>query len=691
MEDLGNLVKSYPDSPNTARAYFLLGETYLAVERYSDAAQAFTEYLSRHPGILDAFVQEQRGDAFNSATNYSEAISAYQAALAAPHIGDDTAIQIKIAQAYANSGDTNSALGIYDSIVSASSNDYVKAQMDLLSGQIFLSLGQADQAYQRFGHAVDNYPQSYDSYSALVALVNAGVAVDDLNRGLVDYYAGQYGYALDALKRYITANPKNDGTAVYYHAMTLLKLGNYQEAVDELTNFITNFPDNKNWQSAWGQKADTQWSELNQYSEAAQTLLDYAKAYPDTMFAPQAVFSAGRIYERDGRLDDAARVWESIADTYPGSDLVPQALFLAGIAHFRNLNNDQALITFQRDLILSTATEDQARASFWVGKTHQALGKSDSAQAAWQQAASLDPTGYYSLRAQDMLFNRPPFSPSTVSNLKVDLAAERTEAEAWLRVTFNLPANTDLSTPGALLSDARLVRGTEFWSLGLQDEARLEFEDLRTAVQDNPADTYRLANYMLGLGLYRPAIFAARQVLTLAGEITQSQTLAAPRYFNHLRYGFYYQDIIAPAAEQSGFSLLFLYSVVRQESLFEGFVRSDAGARGLMQIIPSTGQEIANNFGWPPDFKPDDLYRPIVSINLGANYLMVNRNRLSGDLYATLAAYNAGAVSEEAWRNLSGPDPDLFLEIIRFLETSDYIRSIYENYNMYRLLYTIAP
>jgi soluble lytic murein transglycosylase len=180
-------------------------------------------------------------------------------------------------------------------------------------------------------------------------------------------------------------------------------------------------------------------------------------------------------------------------------------------------------------------------------------------------------------------------------------------------------------------------------------------------------------------------------VLTLAGEITQSQTLAAPRYFNHVRYGLYYSDIILPAAKQSGFNPLFLYAVVRQESLFEGFVHSTAGARGLMQIIPTTGQEIASNLGWPSGFTPDDLYRPMVSIVLGTNYLMINRNRLNGDLYATLAAYNAGATSEEIWRSLSGGDPDLFLEIIRFPETTNYIRSIIENYSMYKLLYGVSP
>ncbi len=116
-------------------------------------------------------------------------------------------------------------------------------------------------------------------------------------------------------------------------------------------------------------------------------------------------------------------------------------------------------------------------------------------------------------------------------------------------MSFNLPADTDLSAPGALLSDPRLIRGTELWNLGLEDEARLEFEDLRTAIEQNPADSYRLANYLLSLGLYRPAINAIRQVLTLAGMNTQAQTLAAPAYFNNVRYGLYYQDLVIPACE----------------------------------------------------------------------------------------------------------------------------------------------
>ena len=44
--------------------------------------------------------------------------------------------------------------------------------------------------------------------------------------------------------------------------------------------------------------------------------------------------------------------------------------------------------------------------------------------------------------------------------------------------------------------------------------------------------------------------------------------------------------------------------MIRQESLFEGFVRSSAGATGLMQIIPATGEGIAADLGWPEATPP---------------------------------------------------------------------------------------
>jgi soluble lytic murein transglycosylase len=127
---------------------------------------------------------------------------------------------------------------------------------------------------------------------------------------------------------------------------------------------------------------------------------------------------------------------------------------------------------------------------------------------------------------------------------------------------------------------------------------------------------------------------------------------------------------------------------MRQESTYEGFIRSGAGARGLMQIMPATGAQIAENLGWPDNYTVDDLDRPQVSIVFGASYLRQQRNLFEGDIFATLAAYNGGPGNTLAWKELTPiDDPDLFLEIVRIEETRNYIRLINEIHYIYGWLY----
>jgi soluble lytic murein transglycosylase len=689
LEPLRLLVSLYPNAHQTAWAYFLLGETYGSLQRSSEAVDSYRSYLSLRPGKIESFAQEKLGDSLSASEDYAGALSAYQAAAQAPHLGDDLAIYKKIAKMYIAQGSSQQALEIYDQISQNSSNDYVKAQMDLLSGQTYLARGETNLAYERFQHAVQNYPLSYDSYSALVALVEAGIPVSDLDRGLVDYYAGQYGLALSALDRYLQApNPDDDGTVHHFRALTLRELGMIPEAIAAWDTLIKQYPNNRYWTTAWDEKAYTQWAYLEDYGSAAQTWLDFVKTAPQSPSAPEYLFSAARTLERASRLEEAATVWERIANEYSSSENVVDALHFAGISRYRLGDYDGAITDFQRTLLLANMPEDQARANFWIGKAQMAKNDLPAAASAYQTAQNLDPTGYYSERARDIITGHNPFEEPKGYSFGVNLPAERKEADAWMRVNFNLPPETNLTDLGILAQDGRFIRGTEFWELGLYNESREEFIDLREAVADNPADSYRLGNYLLDLGLYRQAIYAIRQVLTLAGLDNHSESLNVPNYFSHVRYGLYYPDIIIPAAKNLGFDPLFLYSLVRQESLFEGFVRSSAGARGLMQIVPSTGDSIVQSMNYPPNYKSDDLYRPLINVNLGSYYLDTNRNSLDGDLYAALAAYNAGPGNAVIWKQLTNGDPDLFVEVVRFAETRDYIKSIYEIYTIYKVLYS---
>lgn len=106
-----------------------------------------------------------------------------------------------------------------------------------------------------------------------------------------------------------------------------------------------------------------------------------------------------------------------------------------------------------------------------------------------------------------------------------------------------------------------------------------------------------------------------------------------------------------------------------------------------MQIIPSTGQDLASQLNWPPDYSAEDLYRPNVSVTLGAHYLARQIDYFDGNLYQALAAYNAGPGNAQTWNDLAGGDPDLFLEIIRYSETNLYLTQISEFLHIYQTLY----
>lgn len=690
LTTLSSIRQRFPSSPLLAQAAYFMGAAYRAQDNLPKAVEAYTETIQRNPGILDAYLYEVIGDLLAQSGDAQGALDAYTAAVAAPQLDDPTPIELKAARMLAVTGDLKSAVRRYLKIYDETQNEYYKAQVNYLAGQAYLALGLPEQAYARYQDSVANFIRPIDSYNALVALVNAGIEVDELQRGLIDYYAQQYGYAVEALTRYIEQNPAAGATAHHYKALSLLAMKQTDAALAEWELIIEKFPDDPLWPAAWDEKSYLQWTVLGEYDKAAETLLAFAARAPQAKEAPAYLYEAARILERDDRLEEAAPVWEKVMALYPSSEVGWRALFLAGVSYYRLANYEQAQITFQRALVFAADGEEQSTADYWIAKTYQAQGKPTQATTYWEQATGRDPTAFYSVRAREALLGLPPLSESVPTDLTIDWEQERRLAEGWMRLTFNLPADTDLSGPGDLAQDARYQRGVAFWQLGLYAKARQEFEALRDAVADQPDKTYRLLQPLLEMGLYRSAVFASRQVLTLAG-MDNNATLNAPAYFNHIRFGTYFQDLVLAYAGVEKFDPLFLFSVLRQESLFEGFASSGAGARGLMQIMPATGAEIAAQLHWPLDFTSSDLFRPLVSIRLGTRYLARQRDAFQGDLFAALAAYNGGPGNAAAWRDLAGKDPDVFLEVIRIKETRDYIVQIYEFFNLYRILYQKNP
>lgn len=705
---LRSLVDFYPNNLKRANAFFYLGQIYYVLGRFIDAANAYDEFLRLRPGEIDSAIQELKGDAQTAGGDYIGAINAYLAAIQLPHLGDNDPINVKLAGAYKASGNPDIAIQIYQQVFDSTTNEYTKAQMDFLIGQIHYEQGNRTSAYERFQHALDNYPTSYDTYSGLITLVNDDQTVNELQRGIVDYYAGKYSLAIEAFDRYLSATPNHDGTAQYFKGLALRAFGEEDyplfsamrsEAINSIDGIpqdnqaiaswqtvIDEHPGDTHWADAWDEIAYTQWAYQENPSAAAQTMLDFVSRVPADQRAPEFLFAAGRYQERADHLADAATTWERMADMYPGYQDTFRALILAGVSQYRLADYEVAEVIFQRSLLLANGPSDQAAAYLWIGKCQSIRGDAEAASQSWLQAATRDPTGYYSERARDISLGRSVFTPPAITDMAMDLDAEKVEAETWMRTTFSISPEVSLDQPGEMVLDQRFIRGKAFHSLGIYDKAGLEFTNLRQAVQTDPIQTFRLMQVLDKLGYYNQAILASRQILTLA-HLNDIDSLTAPVYFNHIRFGLYFKEIVLPVSQETGMDPLFLYAMIRQESLFNGFARSSVGARGLLQLMPATGAEAAASEAWPAGYTETDLNRPFINLRLGASYFERQVQFFNGNLYAALAAYNAGAGNTSIWVSMSQDDPDLLLEVIRYTETRQYIQYIFENYGLYKRFY----
>jgi soluble lytic murein transglycosylase len=650
------------------------------------SGQAYAKYVEIYPGYLDGYMLEKSADMLIQASDYSAAIETYLQAVSFLNGSDLDRVKTKIGKAYVTQMDHTNAIRIFMEVHDSSPNEYTRAQMNLLAGQSYLALGLPEQAYARFQESVENYPRAYDSYSGLITLVDVGIPVNDFYRGLVDFYAQQYGVAIDAFARYLSATPDHNGSAHYYIGLSWRALDEPEKAINEWRILINDHPDDRFFVDAWEDIAYTQWAYMNRHQDGAETLQDFVKSFPASPSAPQALYDSARILERNNDLVKAAETWARMIDEYPLEDISYQGLFQSGIAYYRLKQFDQSLQVFQRYLLLNSSVSEQSAATFWIAKNYLGLNDSDKARLNFEQSATADPTGYYSERAKEILNNSPLLTSLDTINQEIDLVKERTIAEIWMRQTFNLPAETNFVELNSFTSNPDFIQAMTFWDLGLYENARNSYELLRNEYENDPLALFRLTNHFVDIGLFRSAILSSRQILELAG-MDDMDTFNAPLWFNHVRFGLYYSDIVNIYADQYNFDPLLIFSVIRQESFFEGFVSSSVGARGVMQIMPATGTEINSFLSWPQNYSVDDLYQPVINIRYGVSYLDRMRNYFNGDLFAALAAYNAGPGNVLNWENMAENDPDLFMEVIPYEETRRYLKQIYEFFKVYQYFY----
>jgi tetratricopeptide (TPR) repeat protein len=152
-----------------------------------------------------------------------------------------------------------------------------------------------------------------------------------------------------------------------------------------------------------------------------------------------------------------------------------------------------------------------------------------------------------------------------------------------------------------------------------------------------------------------------------------------------LGYPVAYANIVRENSRTTMLPPELVLAVMREESRFSRFAVSAAGARGLMQLMPSTGQWIGEKLG-NPVIDIDDLHDPEFSIEAGSWYLRYLIDRNGGSLIAGLAAYNAGNARMKKWKKTFEPakNPLIAIEMIGLRETRRYVRRVLDCMAVYR-------
>ena len=161
------------------------------------------------------------------------------------------------------------------------------------------------------------------------------------------------------------------------------------------------------------------------------------------------------------------------------------------------------------------------------------------------------------------------------------------------------------------------------------------------------------------------------------------------RYERDLRnYPVAYTEWIEQYASEYSLDPYLVQSIMRCESSNDPAAVSDAGAIGLMQIMPETATWIAHKLDLDDTYTVDQLYDPETSIRFGCWYLNFLQGRFDGDVMEMVAAYNAGHGSVEDW--LADPrfsaDGKTLLSI-PFEQTARYYEKVMTAYEKYTTLY----
>jgi soluble lytic murein transglycosylase-like protein len=429
---------------------------------------------------------------------------------------------------------------------------------------------------------------------------------------------------------------------------------------------------------------------LGFYPEACSLLSSYLYRWPSGPDAESALLNLALDVARGGAPDSGLALMERWGAQYSASPRIGNLPWYRGSILAECGRWEQALPYFRETLsrFPSNVTADDCH--FYIGLGLVELGR--PAEAVQEMAAFLSsrPSSVYAPSAKYLL---------GCSMLR---AGDRTAGERTLR---ELASEESGGLPGLF---ARQY-------LGIPGPAR--------EVLDEPLESWMLRN---GGAPAEPSVAARRGLVLLeaglrkwavaefisAEDSAGGADMLAPLYLENrvwermpsagwrlaarapspwprevwlLRYPAAWPDAVLRTCDQGGFDPVLVWSIMRQESMFQPWCASPAGARGLLQLIPSTSEYLAGRRGWG-DYSPGLLFIPEVSLRYGVAELGDVASE-AGGVIQTLSSYNGGLHNARGRWGAGSAGDDMFFCRITFDETRQYADKVYANYLVYRWLY----
>jgi soluble lytic murein transglycosylase len=608
----------------------LKGQALRGLQRWDEAATEMRAVADNNPLVGPAVRLELEDMWLNEANRPDQAA-------ADGKLGLDTAqarlLKIDLAEKLGTAEvalrDTDAAMDAYRQLLTAAgTKGYLGEQLyNLADGAS--ALGRTDEAINALRTSIEQFPRSRKAPDAVLLLEKLGGmrAEDRFFAGVIRYYFWNFRGARADFDAYLAALPDGDHAveARYYRALS------------------------------------------SPAKDTSAQLLQLADDVPDDDLAPAALLEAGKAQEELGDYASAEKIYDRLVATYPTRDAGMAGAFRRGLARFMRGNMAGALGSWNELLDREPDDPVRAEALYWSGKALAASGDDVAAHDKYAAAAAVRPVDYYVMRAQAAL-DPPPSSSSFVPSEVA--AADEAELSSWFS-SHGLDLN---AAAQAVSQDPSYLRAGALVQHGLYREANWEHEIFLTTYADKPDRLYWLASRFGDMGLPNAGLKLGTAALAAATAEGQVSILDVPLALGRVASPLAFPDLVASTARSRNVDPLLLMSLMHQESDFDPYAESVAKAKGLTQIIPQTGTEIATALGIK-NFRQEDLFQPKENVQFGAWYFG-ERLKRNGQTARALASYNAGDGNVDTWTLPGRDDPDVFAEFVPFAETHDYVKKI---------------